>query len=132
MEDLALAKATCFHRGSDSLRELVGNKKELQALPDWSRILLSANFSVDDGHLAMRFGPALELAEIGAIFKLGDKSTLSDHVRAINLPMTSSLVENGRAAVISDGDWAQYFRRHILLLIPITIAATGPFSFVAK
>lgn len=113
MENLALAKAICLHRGPDSLRKLVGSNKDLQLLPDWSRLLLSSNFSVDDGHLAMRFGPPLEMGEIGTIFKLGEKSELSAYTRVINLPVTTSLVENGRTSVISNGDWAHYFRRHL-------------------
>ncbi len=113
LETLVLARALRYHRGPEDLREMVGEDKELQALPDWARLLIHSGHSVEDGHLVMRFGPQLEVAEIDSIFKQAEDAELSAYTRSINLPVTTSLVENGKTAVISDGDWAHFFRRHL-------------------
>jgi hypothetical protein len=113
-EALAHARALQVHCGNSQLMEFVGEREDLQGLPDWSRMLSDLGNTVEEGHLAMRSCIGMEFYEMAAIFKLGEDPDPAKIASFIGQQSESALVGgNGEPKVISDGDWAAYFRRHL-------------------
>ena len=113
-EAMAHARALQVHLGNSKMMEFVGERKDLQGIPDWSRTLSDLGRSVEEGHLAMRSCIGMEFHEMGAIFKVGQNPNPAKIASFIAQQSVAALVgENGAPRVISDGDWAAYFRRHL-------------------
>jgi tetratricopeptide (TPR) repeat protein len=113
VEAIAHARALKGHRGNPVMLEFVGQREDLQQLPEWSRLLADQGRSVADGHLVMKSGLALELAEIREIFAIGGNPAPEKLARFLAAESSNTLVdEAGLPRVIADGDWAAYFRRH--------------------
>lgn len=112
-EAIVHARALKTHRGNPEMMAFVIERKDLQATPEWSRLLSEADRSVDDGHLAMRSGVAMEFLEIGEVFRTGKEPTPAKIAEFLKADGPWGLVgKNDGPRVISDADWAGYFRRH--------------------
>ena len=114
IEVIALARAIQVHRGTSAAVELMQTSEALQAIPEWTRLLLRSGSSVEEGHIAMRSGPGMEFVEISEIFKIGaepDESSIERHL--IKDAPSRLIAQKGVPQVISDADWAAYFRRHL-------------------
>ena len=113
LEKIILVRAIGIHRGSDALLELVGRHEDMQRIAAWSRSLAAGPISVDQGHLLQSASIALELQEINERFLLGESLEIERLEQIFGAPATARLIdEEGRVAVVSEGDWADYFRRH--------------------
>lgn len=108
IEAIAQSRALRDHRGNAEMIAFLEEQKELQATAEWSRSLAGPGKSVDDGHIAMRSAIPMELAEIGAVFPIGDEPTPKD----LSKVLPDGLGDFTDAEVISKADWAAYFRRH--------------------
>lgn len=116
-EVIAHARALEVHRGNTEMMEFVGHRKDLQATPEWSRMLSGPQRSVDDGHLAMRSCIAMEFLEIGEIFRIGKNPSPAKLAEFLASNTPAGLVgADGAPKVISDSDWAAYFRRHFFMI----------------
>jgi len=113
-EAIAHARALQVHWGNPKMMEFVGERKDLQGLPDWSRTLSGRGQSVEEGHLAMRTCLSMEFYEMAAIFKVGENPKPAKIASFLAKRSETSLVgADGEPKVISDGDWSAYFRRHL-------------------
>jgi hypothetical protein len=119
-EDLSLAEAIVHaralqvHWGNSKMMAFVTERKDLQGIPDWSRMLAGPGKSIEDGHLAMQSCIGMEIHEMGAIFKIGENPDPSEIASHLAKDGAAALVaEGGEPKVISDADWAAYFRRHL-------------------
>ncbi|RYD26028.1 MAG: hypothetical protein EOP87_23410, partial [Verrucomicrobiaceae bacterium] len=112
VEMIAHIRALKSHRGNPVMLEFVGQEKELQAVPEWSRLLGSPGRSVEEGHVAMSSGIVMEFLEIGEIFPTGKEPKPERLAKYLSTPTTNTLVADSGPRVIQDGDWAAYFRRH--------------------
>ncbi|GAA5123270.1 hypothetical protein JIN84_11175 [Luteolibacter yonseiensis] len=112
-EAIVHARALKTHRGNPELMAFVTEREDLQATPEWSRLLSQQDRSVDDGHLAMRSGVTMEFFEAGEVFNLGKEPTPDKIAAFLAKDGAWGLVgKDGGPRVISDADWAGYFRRH--------------------
>lgn len=116
-EAIVHARALKTHRGNPELMEFLKQRGDLQAIPEWSRLLSEADRSVDDGHLAMRSGIAMEFLEISEIFRIGKEPTPEKLAGFLKADGPWGLMgQDGGPRVISDADWAGYFRRHFHMI----------------
>jgi PDZ domain len=113
-EAIAHVRALKDHRGNPQMMEFVSQHKEIQAIPEWSRLLAAGGKSVEEGHTAMRSGLAMEFLEISEVFPTG-KNPKPDRL-AKYLTLTGRDKIAGAWRVIPDGDWAAYFRRHVFAM----------------
>lgn len=112
-EMIAHARALKNHRGNPLMMEFVGQHEALQGTPEWSRLLAAAGKSVEEGHMAMRSGLAMEFLEIGEIFPTGKEPKPDRLAKYLTVGSPLALVgKDSGPRVIHDGDWAAYFRRH--------------------
>ena len=112
-EAIAHARALKQHRGNALMLEFVTSRKDLQAVPEWSRLLAGAGKSVDEGHIAMKSALAMECLEIAEIFQTGEEPNPEKLAKFLALESPVALVgKDGVPRVIPDGAWAAYFRRH--------------------
>lgn len=115
-EAIAHARALDIHRGNTQMMEFVGQRKDLQAIPEWSRMLSRPDKSVDDGHLARRSCIPMEFSEISEIFHTGPDPDPGKIAAALSRESPAGLIDrDGQPKVISDGEWAAYFRRHFYM-----------------
>ncbi len=113
-EAIAHCRALKLHRGNPLMLEFVTGRKDLQAVPEWTRLVAASGKSVDEGHLAMKSAVAMEFLEIGEIFKIGEQPKPERLAQALALESPVGLVgKDGVPRVIPDGEWAAYFRRHL-------------------
>jgi hypothetical protein len=112
LEALAHARALQVHRGNDAMMEFVRGRKDLQAIPDWSRMLSGPGKSVQEGHVAMRVSLPMEFQEMGEVFKTGKNPRPKEIAAFLG---EGKPAEDGALRVISDADWAAYFRRHFFM-----------------
>lgn len=113
-EAIAHARALREHRGNPQMLEFVTQRKDLQAIPEWSRLLASPGNSVQDGHIVMKSAMSMEFLEIAEIFHTGKQPQPEKLAKFLTRESPAALVgKEGSPRVISDGDWAAYFRRHI-------------------
>lgn len=108
VEAIALARALHKHQGNPAMIEFLENQEELQGIPEWSRILAGPRGSVGDGHIAMRSMMAMEFSEMNAVFATGEEPSPADIAK--HFPDAPGDFTGGD--VISNADWAAYFRRH--------------------
>ncbi|MEY3897030.1 MAG: hypothetical protein RLZZ214_2551 [Verrucomicrobiota bacterium] len=112
-EAIAHVRALKLHRGNPLMLEFVTERKDLQAVPEWSRLLAGAEKSVDEGHIAMKSAVAMEFLEIAEIFQTGKEPKPDKLAKFLALESPVALVgKDGAPKVIQDGEWAAYFRRH--------------------
>jgi tetratricopeptide (TPR) repeat protein len=112
-EGIAHSRALQMHLGNPAMMEFVTQHPPLQGTPDWSRMLSGLGHSVEEGHLAMRSCLGMEFYEMAAIFKVGENPDPAKIASSIAQQGVPRLVgETGAPKVISDADWAAYFRRH--------------------
>lgn len=114
VEQIAHARALQVHRSNADVIEFSIANPALSDTPEPTRLLLRGGASVEEGHMAMAAGPGMEFAEIAEIFRIGaepDERSIGRHLVA---DAPSRLVAGkGIPRVISDADWAAYFRRHL-------------------
>lgn len=116
-EAIAHARALHAHLGVTEMMEFVGDHKELQGTPEWSRALAGPGRSVEEGHLAMRSSIGMEFIEIGEIFPIGEDPSPAKIAGFLADDTPSALITaKGGPQVISDADWAAYFRRHFYVV----------------
>ena len=116
-ESIAHARALSTHLGIPEMMKFVGERKDLQATPEWSRLLSGPGKSVDEGHLAMSSCVPMEFFEIREVFKVGKEPTPEELAVFLVRNEASGLVgADGVPRVISDSDWAAYFRRHFYMV----------------
>lgn len=116
-EAIIQARALKIHRGNSEMMEYVTKHKDLQAIPEWSRLLSGPGRSVEEGHLAMRSGLAMEFLEMSEIFRIGKEPTPEKLAGFLAADAPSGLVGmDAVPQVISDADWAAYFRRHFYVI----------------
>lgn len=112
-EAIAHSRALKLHRGNPVMLEFVTGRKDLQAVPDWSRLLAGPGKSVEEGHIAMESAVAMEFLEVGEIFRTGKDPKPDKLAKALALESPAALIGgDGTPRVIPDGEWAAYFRRH--------------------
>ncbi len=111
VEAIGHARALKEHRGNALLMEFVRERKDLQAIPEWSRLLGQSGRSVDDGHLLMRSSIPMEFLEISGVFPIGENPDPAKLAKYLALESAGARGKEG-FRVISDADWAAYFRRH--------------------
>jgi tetratricopeptide (TPR) repeat protein len=112
-EAIAHSRALKLHRGNPMMLEFVTGRKDLQAVPEWSRLLSGTGKSVEEGHIAMKSAVAMELLEIAAIFQTGKEPKPDKLAKFLALESPVALIgKDGTPRVIPDGEWAAYFRRH--------------------
>ena len=111
VEAIGHARALKDHRGNALLMEFVQEREDLQAIPEWSRLLGHSRRSVDDGHLLMRSAIPMEFLEISGVFPIGENPDPAKLAKFLALESAGARPREG-ARVISDADWAAYFRRH--------------------
>lgn len=112
-EMIAHIRALKNHRGNPLVMEFVGQHEALQGIPEWSRLLAAQGKSVEEGHIVMRSGLAMELLEIGEVFPTGKEPKPEGLAKYLAVASPCALVAKDSAPrVIQDGDWAAYFRRH--------------------
>jgi tetratricopeptide (TPR) repeat protein len=115
-ETIAHIRAVKLHRGNPLMLEFVTGRKDLQAVPEWSRLLAGPGKSVDDGHIAMKSAVAMEFLEIAEIFQIGKQPEPDKLAKFLALESPVALIgKNGAPRVIPDGEWAAYFRRHLFV-----------------
>lgn len=112
-EMIAASRAIRLHRGNQMMLEHAEQHEPLQGIPEWSRSLAGPGRSVEDGHLAMRSVLGMEFLEIAEVFPIGEDPEPAKLAKFLGLDAPARLVagEDG-PKVISDADWAAYFRRH--------------------
>jgi tetratricopeptide (TPR) repeat protein len=117
-EAIAHARALKMHRGNHEMLEFVKQRKDLQEVPEWTRMLAGlGGRSVSEGHIAMRSGIPMEFHEMKSIFKLGADPGPTQVSRYLSVTQESALLgDDGELRVISNADWAAYFRRHLYFL----------------
>ena len=118
LELLAQFRALRIHVSADRAAALLQSHEDLQQFPDWSRVLLSYGPSVEHGHICRENALPLEFGEIDQIFPLGENAgspeAQSVLVKSLNTSSPGGLYDSGGvAAIIHQGDWAYYFRRHL-------------------
>ncbi len=112
-EAIAHSRALKLHRGNPMMLEFVTARKDLQAVPEWSRLLSAVGKSVEEGHIAMKSAVAMEFLEIGEIFPTGKEPKSDNLAKFLDLESPAAPIgKDGTPRVIPDGDWAAYFRRH--------------------
>jgi hypothetical protein len=115
-EAIAHSRALQIHSGNEMMMKFVSQHEALQAIPDWSRMLSGFGNSVDEGHMAMNSCLGMEFVEIAEIFKIGENPTPSKLASFIAQQGVPALVcRDGQPQVISNEDWAAYFRRHFYM-----------------
>lgn len=112
-EAIAHSRALKLHRGNPMMLEFVTGRKDLQAVPEWSRLLAGAGKSVEEGHIAMKSAVAMEFLEMSGIFPTGKEPKPEKLAKFLALETPVALIgKDGSPRVIPDGEWAAYFRRH--------------------
>ncbi|MEO5715750.1 MAG: PDZ domain-containing protein [Luteolibacter sp.] len=113
-EAIAISRAFQAHRGNPLMIEFLKNHKGLQEIPEWSRALSGPGKSVGDGRLAMNSALVMEFREIAEIFHTGEQPKPEKLAHFIGQEAPSRLVVGSDGPrVISNADWAAYFRRHL-------------------
>jgi hypothetical protein len=112
-EAIAHSRALKLHRGNPVMLEFVTGRKDLQAVPEWSRLLAAMGKSVEEGHIAMESAVAMEFLEMGEVFRTGKDPEPDKLAKFLALESPAALTgKDGTLRVIPDGEWAAYFRRH--------------------
>ncbi|RYD38544.1 MAG: hypothetical protein EOP85_16990, partial [Verrucomicrobiaceae bacterium] len=104
-EMIAHARALKLHRGNAVMMEFVTEHKTLQAIPEWSRLLSASGRSVEEGHMIMRSGLAMEKLEIGQVFQIGKNPKPEDMAKFLKSEGAAAFVgKEGEPRVIQDAD----------------------------
>ncbi|MFM2199485.1 MAG: hypothetical protein RLZZ505_2917 [Verrucomicrobiota bacterium] len=112
-EAIAHSRALKLHRGNPKMLEFVTTHKDLQAIPDWSRLVSGAGKSVEEGHIAMESAVGMEFLEISEIFQIGEQPDPEKLAKYLAIESPTALIgKDGNPRVIPDAEWAAYFRRH--------------------
>lgn len=83
--------------------------------PDFDRIALGESTSVETGHELLQFSLALEIKELAAVYQFCRKQELQrdELIHALNELPENGCIANNEVKIISWGQWADFFQRHI-------------------
>jgi tetratricopeptide (TPR) repeat protein len=124
LEQVEYFRALC--EAVDSDRAILWLQTDsIQNRPDWARMVLQADFSVQAGHAFSTQAIAGEIRLMHGLFpdRFKDNEIISNLNEAPEDVLISSASDSKNLQVISSGMWASYFQRHLCH----AIAETGNF-----